>query len=319
MRKLLVLFVAATCEVAISGARSLDVALSGISPAVEVPRDSVAGTSVVTGRVIAADDGCATSGDDGVEEVTDSPVGEYLIVAQTSGGYPTRDYPPPAHVEDTTRQKPRTPAKPVRDVYERQPTVAAVSTQHPWIDFDLMDMRFGYPGIVSGNGLKLCFGLPPPWGFGIGTSVVSIGGVSDASINYLGLLPLDLYYTPMIRWDAQNKPMPAIYGYLSYNSWLASSMSDEGGAGWYVKAGAGIEWEIWKGGQATYVPTYGVSPCVACATYVIMLLPGTVGFELGGETAHWQGLAPEGSFYADLKMSFGWHWRKLGAKKQSGS
>ena len=195
---------------------------------------------------------------------------------------------------------------------------APVSAEQPWIEFDVVDMHLGYPGIVSGSALKFAFGLPPPLGFGIGTSVVSLGGVNDAAPNFFGILPLDIYYVPMIHRNAEGKPSPAIYSFVSFNSWLATGGPD-GNPGGYVKGGVGIEWEVWKGGSFNYVPTYGGNACVSCATAVIMLMPGTVGFELGFEADKYRvGTPARASFYADLQLSFGWHWRQVGRRSSEG-
>jgi hypothetical protein len=191
---------------------------------------------------------------------------------------------------------------------------APVTAEQPWVEFDVADMHLGYPGIVSGSALKFALGLPPPLGFGIGTSLVNLGGTNDAAPQFLGMFPLDIYYVPVIHRNNEGKPMPAVYSYVSFNSWLASCGPNlEPGA--YVKSGVGIEWEFWEGGSFGYFPTYDVSPCASCATAAVMLLPGTIGFELGIVADRCSDGTPlQASVYADLKLSFGWHWRQVGRR-----
>jgi hypothetical protein len=176
-------------------------------------------------------------------------------------------------------------------------------------------MHLGWPSLVTASGLKFGVGLPPPYGFGVGTELATMVGISGYGPEVFHLLPLNLYYVPFLRRTEQGRPMPAVYSFLTVNLWSAFCGS-EGAAGHFFRAGVGIEAELWKGWTeegTTYTPSYSAysSPCAECLTAVLMLLPATLGAEVGWMAAGYGGV-PYSSFYVDFKMSFGWHWRRLG-------
>lgn len=204
---------------------------------------------------------------------------------------------------------------PLLVVFLASPALAHI--QLGWFDVDGIDGHFGYPTIVTLALFKVGIGLPPPYGFGAGTEIVSLNGLGVVEgAEFYGLFPLNVYYTPFVNRNERGQPMPAVYAFASVNGWGAWCGSEKL-PGHYIKAGAGIEWEVWRGWVEEGIEEPVTTSPRDVLINAIMRLPVTLGIEFG-----WMGYDYKlsgslsrrtwASFYVDLKMSYGRHWQRLG-------
>ncbi len=105
------------------------------------------------------------------------------------------------------------------------------------------------PDCFYGGAGKIAIGLQPPYGFGIGVSIIEgFGLINPSSMFYPerigGVLPLLIYFVPYANWDQNGFPLPIIYSYFSINQWLATGSLNYFNEfpGGYLRIGTGIYW-----------------------------------------------------------------------------
>lgn len=171
-----------------------------------------------------------------------------------------------------------------------------------WLNIDIAVGNFGYPSCFSTHLARLGIGLPPPYGFGVGTEGASVslfpadmeGIPISASLSFL---PLNIYYTPFIRYNQEGRPTHALYAFISINRWLVSvlpSGPEERSPAHFVKAGLAFDF--------LNLPQH------------LTILGIHLGY-VEYRPIDLQSFKRWSSFYIEISGSFpNWHWVKMGGR-----
>lgn len=126
----------------------------------------------------------------------------------------------------------------IRDVTETErgmEVVASTGQRYSafWFTMSALDCAVGFPSYFNLRAGRVALGLPPPFGVGVGTSVVErYGALSPGWKRLTVMTPLNIYYLPYVDWEKDGSPNLIVYSELSL---LGMPMDD--GPHWRVCAG----------------------------------------------------------------------------------